>query len=72
MNTAKSRTNEANLATINAAVALYSAETGTALADMDDISVLVPDYLDAVPDNPLTTAVKPGYIITDGVASASE
>lgn len=72
LNSAKTRTNEANLRTIDAAVALYVAETNALMADMDDISVLVPNYLDAVPDNPLTETVQAGYIITDGVASASE
>lgn len=67
--TAKDKANEANLATINSAAALYSAETGAALDTIDDITDLVGNYLDENPDNPLTTAVEEGYKITDGVAA---
>jgi len=63
---AKNQAHNANVRTIESAVSVYMANTNTALANMDDISVLVTDYLQAVPTNPTGGAA---YTITNGVVS---
>lgn len=63
---AKIQAHNANVRTIESAVSVYMANTNTALDAMDDISVLVPNYLQAVPANPTGGAA---YTITNGVVS---
>ena len=63
---AKNKAHNANVRTIESAVSVYVANTNTPLDDMDDISVLVPNYLQAVPANPTGGNA---YTINNGVVS---
>ncbi|ABR49607.1 putative type IV pilin [Alkaliphilus metalliredigens QYMF] len=63
---AKNKAHNANVRTIESAVSVYMANTNTALDAMDDIDVLTPDYLQAVPANPTGGDA---YTIVNGVVS---
>lgn len=66
---AEVKAHNANVRTIESAVSLYMADTGTALDQMDSIGSLVPNYLQAVPTNPTGGAA---YTITNGVVAPAK
>ena len=66
--TAKNRAHNANVRTIESAVSLYMAETGTEADVMDDIEVLIDGYLKENPTDPRDNNAE-AYSIEDGVVS---
>lgn len=68
---AQERAHNANVRTIESAVAVYQAETGVALTTIDDFTNLVPGYLAAIPTNPLPAGhARAGvYTLTDGIVA---
>lgn len=73
LNNAKKQTHNANVRSIQSAVNLYLVENPTLTkANMDDIGVLTPGYLEAIPAVPnynTPTPAASAYTITDGVVS---
>lgn len=68
MDNANNKVHNANVRTIESAITLYQADTDTALADIDDIGVLVSSgYLKSVPTNPIKSGA--AYTVTNGVIS---
>ncbi|MPN11740.1 hypothetical protein SDC9_159048 [bioreactor metagenome] len=69
---ARVKSHNTNVRTIESAISLYQAESGNALVDIDSIASLVPDYLKAVPANPLKTGDAPKYKVAPGGAAAAD
>ena len=71
MTTAKQRTHDANVRTIESAVGVYEAENGSLPDDIDALTASA-KYLTENPDDPLTATVEPGYTYspTNGVLPA--
>lgn len=65
LNRSKVRSHNANVRIIQSAIKVYEAETGNTLVGALDAAglaaVLVPNYIDAIPDDPRTNPVQAGY-----------